>query len=218
MTKNNNAFKTSAELAYEIIREKIIEGEFEPGVKLTRRHMSSITGVSIIPVIEALQKLENEGLVRSEPHFGTCVIDLDAGTIRDRLAMRMAIECEVARILSIRKKEDYINQLYFMAKELDETPRSTDPKGIFWERHHAFHIKMAEYTGHQSFVKELNSLNLFDILRRSVQHLPQGPTTPVPSKHHEKIIDAVAAGDPDNAEKVMRSHIHYSGLVTEESL
>lgn len=217
MGLNNNQFKTSAEKAYEILRKKITEGEFEPGMKLTRRNMSTVTGVSIIPVIEALQKLENEGLVISEPHYGTRVIDLDEETIKDRFALRMAIECEVVRILTYRVTNEQINHLLFLARTLDSAPRTGNPDNSFWDQHSGFHLKMAEATGHHSFIKGLKSIDLFDILKRSIFNLPSGPTTTVPDKHHESIIQAITTKDPDQAEKVMRAHIHYSGLVTKEA-
>ena len=86
---STTALKTAADLAYDIICRKIIGGELSPGSKLSRRKMAALTGVSIIPVIEALHRLEDEGLVESFPYFGSQVIQLSEETIADRYALRM---------------------------------------------------------------------------------------------------------------------------------
>ena len=43
-------FQTAADLAYRIISQKILDGEYAPGMKLSRRKMADATGVSVIPV------------------------------------------------------------------------------------------------------------------------------------------------------------------------
>ena len=73
MVKNEeNLFKTAVDVAYDIIKDKILSGELKPGMKLSKRKMAEITGVSVIPVIEALNRLEADWLVessRSGAHF-----------------------------------------------------------------------------------------------------------------------------------------------------
>ena len=63
-------FQTAADVAYRIISQKILDGEFPPGMKLSRRKMAEVTSVSVIPVIEALKKLEEDGLVESKAAVG----------------------------------------------------------------------------------------------------------------------------------------------------
>lgn len=180
--------------------------------------MASLTGVSTIPVIEALHRLENEGLVVSEPHFGARVIDMDEKTIRDRFVLRMAVECQVARILAIHRSDEQINRLTLLAKELDETPRTEDNQALFWSRHYRFHLRMAEYTDCSSLVQALTRLNLFDVLRRTILTYTETHGVVGPKQHHEKLVIAVATGDKDHAEQTMRDHIHYSGILDENQL
>lgn len=218
MLIKNRQFQTSAEHAYQVICDQIVSGELKPGEKLTRRAMAKLTGVSTIPVIEALHRLENEGLVVSEPHFGSRVIEMDQKTIRSRFALRIAIECQVARILAYHNSEDLISKLMYPAKQLDNTPRTEDAIQTFWDRHYRFHLQMAELTDCPSFVQELKRLNLFDILRRTIEEYQERRGTASPPMHHEKLVIAISKGDPDLAEKVMREHMNFSGLVTENQL
>jgi DNA-binding GntR family transcriptional regulator len=76
------------ETAYDIIAGKILSGELPPGEKLSIRAMAALTGVSMIPVIEALHRLEYEGLVESFPRWGSRVVELTPQTVRDRNSLR----------------------------------------------------------------------------------------------------------------------------------
>jgi DNA-binding GntR family transcriptional regulator len=210
-----NEFKSSSEIAYEIIRDKIIKMELEPGEKLTRREMAKLTGVSIIPVIEALHRLENEGLVVSKKYYGTKVITIDKETIRDRFCMRMAIECEAVRILNKIKTEESINSLFFLARQLDSTSR-TEESELFWERHYEFHLKIVESSKCQSFVNVIKTINLFDILKRTALRFPTQTSKPVPPKFHENLISAIITLTPEEAVRAMREHILYSGVASYE--
>lgn len=211
-------FKTSADIAYEVIRDKIISGGLEPGAKLTRRGMAELTGVSIIPVIEALHRLEDEGLVDSEPHYGARVIEVTQETIRDKFAMRLAIECQVARMLAKHHTDEQVRRLQFLAEELDSTSRQSADSETLRQRHYEFHLALAENTGCRSLVQALQRLNLFDLLQQSVAKYTITHTEPPKKDHHKKIVVAVERGDPDEAESVMRAHVYFSGLLSPEDL
>jgi len=213
----DNRFKTAVDIAYEVICQKIITGELQPGEKLTRRGMAELTGVSIIPVIEALHRLENEGLVDSEPHFGSHVIRLTDETIRDKFAMRLAVECQVARILAKHHTEEQIRHLSYLSDNLDSTPRDAEHNDLFREQHYAFHLTIAEYTACPSLVQALRRLNLFDLLQRSIMKFSSRHEN-VPKNHHQKIVDAIASGDAEQADDVVREHIYFSGLLKPEEL
>ena len=44
---SDNDYKTSADLAYDIICKNILEGKLDPGQKLNRREMAKLTGVNV---------------------------------------------------------------------------------------------------------------------------------------------------------------------------
>ena len=98
--KQAPGFSTAAEKAYRTLREKILTGEFAQGEKLSQRKMAALAGVSIIPVIEALVRLEHDGLVEYKPQWGARVPLLTEEKVRDLFAFREAIECQVARLLA----------------------------------------------------------------------------------------------------------------------
>ena len=210
-------FRTAADVAYDVISNAILTRALEPGQKLTRRGMAQLTGVSTIPVIEALHRLEDEGLVESEPHFGSHVVNLTAETIRDRFAMRLAVECQVVRLLARNLEEGQRGRIAFLADEVDSIPRNSETEDRFREVHYTFHRRLAEYSRCPSFVLALDRLNLFEFLRRSVQIMESRKNRP-PGYHHRKVVDAILTGDPDHAERTMWEHISLSGMLEPKDL
>jgi len=209
------AFRTSAEVAYDLICSRILSGEFPPGTKLSRRKMAALTGVSIIPVIEALHRLEDEGLVESKPQWGSRVIELTPEVISDRYALREAVECQVVRILCNRLKDGDFTLLHTMAMRLDDCQTSHQIDDQYWEEHYAFHLKLAQHTNHPSLVEALRHINLFNLLEKA-ELTAQRIHAAIPADNHQRIVRAIETGDPDIAEREMREHIFHSGLTHRE--
>jgi len=209
MANRQTKQKSATDIAYERIRNGIVSNELEPGARLTIRAMAELTGVSIIPVIQALHTLENEGLVETFPNWGSRVITLDRETTRDRYLLREAVECQVARILTQGLSPDKVSRLKDLAVELDDFVAVETPPGEFWEHDFAFHETMAKFTECKSLYKALENINLFRLMQKTkeqvlFQHIS------LPKDLHMSLVDAIVSGDPDRAERQMREHIMVS--------
>jgi DNA-binding GntR family transcriptional regulator len=64
------ASTTLADQVYQIVRNRVLQGELEPGTFLREPDVSAATGVSRTPVREALGRLASEGLLERIPHRG----------------------------------------------------------------------------------------------------------------------------------------------------
>src|SRR5581483_11879926 len=82
--------ETLGAVVYESIREKILSGQYPLGMPLSRRRLSEEFATSLVPVAEALQRLEIEGLVESQPRVGTRVRTPTASGVRGSYAVREA--------------------------------------------------------------------------------------------------------------------------------
>lgn len=198
-------FTTAAEKAYSIISKKILDGEFKPGCKLSRRKMAEATGVSVIPVIEALNRLEEDGLVESKPQWGSFVTIPTLEKIADIYVLREAIECQIARILSQKITAEQEEELYVIANKLDNTKYNINTSSELAQAHYEFHSKMSEYAGYNSLINSLKRINLFWILCKAVSVKREKST--LPEKWHTKLVNAIKSGDPDKAENMMRIHV-----------
>ena len=88
---------TFASMVGERIRSDVIEGVLAPGSQLNEVELATTFGVSRGPVREALQRLIQEGLLRSEPHRGVFVPVMSAEDIDDVYLAREALESAAVR-------------------------------------------------------------------------------------------------------------------------
>ena len=71
-------FKSKKDVVYEVIKENIIQGVYEPGSRLVIDELVTQLHVSQIPIREAIKQLEADGFVNYETHVGARVADVDA--------------------------------------------------------------------------------------------------------------------------------------------
>ena len=202
-------FKTATERAYDRISADILNGTLAPGTRLSRRQMAAMTGVSVIPVTEAVRLLERDGLVESRAHYGTRVVALTEEKARDLYALREAVECQVARMLAGRATPVQLEQLRALARQVDAVRTSPETDREVWALHHQFHITMAEFSGCPSLKDALQRVNLYRLLQNAVsRRMSRWPQ--LPPDWHMRVIDAIASGNPDQAEVMMREHVQDS--------
>ena len=210
-TSYDNDFQSSSDKAYEIIYNMILNGELKPGEKLIRRKLAEQSGVSTIPVLEALLRLEAAGIVESMPYRGSRVMQVTHEKIMDWYALREAVECQVARILATKIKEHELQQLESIASRLDEMESEGKTDEEFWDLHYTMHLQMSEFTGRQSLVDSLARINLFNLLQRA-QMVATEHHNQIPADNHKRVVQAIRTKDPLAAEEAMREHIYHSGI------
>ncbi|MCX7787194.1 MAG: GntR family transcriptional regulator [Spirochaetes bacterium] len=202
---DSDPFLTAAERVYRTILRKIIQGEFLPGTRLPRRKLAELTGVSQIPVLEALKRLEQDGLVEYRPRCGCIVAVPTVHRILDMYALREAIECQVARILSLQITQEQTQQFLQHATHLDSILYSSEEEGYVSDLHYRFHIQLAEATGFESLVSLLRKANFLWLLWKGIhskrEHRVQS------KESHAKLVKCISDGNPQNAEEAMRRHI-----------
>jgi DNA-binding GntR family transcriptional regulator len=91
---------TYASMVGERIRSDIIDGTLPPGSQLNEVELATSFGVSRGPVREALQRLIQEGLLRSDPHRGAFVPVMSEEDIDDIYLAREALETAAVRTIT----------------------------------------------------------------------------------------------------------------------
>jgi len=72
-----------SQLAYEHLRERITRGGYGPGYRLVLDQLARELGMSVVPVREAIRRLEAEGVVTFERNIGARVAAIDPVDYRD---------------------------------------------------------------------------------------------------------------------------------------
>lgn len=68
---------SKSQLAYDAVKARIVDGSYSPGYRLVLGAIAKDLGVSVVPVREAIRRLEAEGLVTFERNIGATVAGID---------------------------------------------------------------------------------------------------------------------------------------------
>jgi DNA-binding GntR family transcriptional regulator len=179
--------------------------ELAPGAVLARNELAEMFGVSQTPVRDALLKLSEEGLVDIFPQHATVVSRIDIASALQAHFLRRAIELEVAGTLAGQPTELLVAQLRAQVEVQAALANGAD-YGKFIAADREFHRLMYVAAG----VPDLYDLvrqrsGHVDRLRRL--HLPAAGKARAVVRDHKRIVDAIAAADPDLARQRVREHL-----------
>src|SRR5438876_2627094 len=117
--------------AYAAIREEILRGQLRPGTPLSRRRLARELGMSVLPVTDALRRLEVDGLVESRARAGTRVRVPSDADIHALYELREALETQSARLFAQKATPAERLELKVLAGQVDalfnRLPTSDDP-------------------------------------------------------------------------------------------
>ena len=85
---------------YNHVVANIINGNFKPSMKLVERELAEQTGMSHVPVREAMEKLEQHGWINRIPRRGAFVMEFDAEKLESTYQVREVIEAGAAYIVA----------------------------------------------------------------------------------------------------------------------
>jgi len=192
-------------LAYEAIKQRISEGDLLPGTALSESEWAEELHISRTPVREAVQMLAQEGLVEVLPKRGTLVARLSVRDVRESFEIREAIEGYAARLAAERRTDEQL------AAMRDALRKSADP----YNRGASFHELVVEASDNTYLMQSFTSAEgRIDLASRLAT---KGVTTAhTPGSTHEAVLQAIEAGDADEAEAAMRRHLeeHAANLIT----
>jgi GntR family transcriptional regulator, rspAB operon transcriptional repressor len=203
-----------ADQAYSVIRERILKGEVALGAPLSRRKLAAELGMSLLPVSEALQRLETDGLVESRPRVGTRVCFPNPAEIRERYEVREALESQAARLYAEKATEEEKREMQKMAEHMDalfnqcSASASNDRDFLYavHSYHFEFHLRIADGARCRTLREmiEKNHVLIFNWLFDVAASRPA-----LPQRFHRDLIDALNHGNFEAADRAMRKHVRH---------
>ncbi|GIL09002.1 MAG: GntR family transcriptional regulator [Chloroflexota bacterium] len=202
------------------IEQQILSGELTPGDKLpSERELTKEFGVSRVAVREAVKTLREKGLVDIQLGRGTFVTNQTASAMRrsfnalikfgytdafyDLTEIREILEPEIAAQAALNITPEQLSALRQTIEILDDHRYNVE---AWAQADSEFHGILAEAMGNRIIPILLNSVTalIHDQRRRLIQLPDRGRIT---REEHQRILDAVAAQDPQAARAAMLDHL-----------
>jgi len=194
--------------AYDDIREAIMTGALRPGQRIKERDVAAQMGISTTPVKEALRRLEQEGLVVSQPRRGAVVGPLVLTPPEEILQLRADLEGMAARLAAVKMTGAEKTALQARLVELEQlTERAAEDPEAVVAATSQFHRLIRAGARNEFLGRFIQTLAPFDRTARRSSTLD-----PVEARRdaeeHRQIVEAILAGDGEAAERVMHEHVH----------
>jgi len=202
-----------SERAYLAIRERILRGELALGEPLSRRHLATQLGMSVLPVNEALQRLESDRLVESRPRAGTRVRFPSPREINESYVVREALEAQSARLFTefasaaqrreLVRKAEHVDVLF---NRLAKGGADSEFQYVVHSDHARFHMFIAESTECELLFRliERNQVLihnwLYDVAARR---------RTLPPRFHRDLAAVLVGTSVSSSDRRIRQHVRY---------
>ena len=199
---------TLAEQVLHAIQAAIVDGDLAPGSKLKEPDLARAYGTSRGPLREAIRQLEARGLVQLTPHAGARVTDLSVKQLLDIYELREALEGMACRLAAGRLTPTEIAEMRQLLERHSAAVEDKNGREYFRQEGDLdFHFRIARASGNEVIAKVLCE-DLYHLMRMYRYKFSLVPDRPVAAlKEHWRIMDALAEGDGELAELLMRRHI-----------
>lgn len=197
--------RTLEELAYRDIRRAIVDGTLAPGQRIVVNSVAAAAGISRIPVLQALRRLESEGFVRIKPHKEVVVTTLSPEDFRERFLLMAALErlclresagkigpAVVARLRAVQAK-------IVAARAAGSVAKAVAADG-------EFHKIIWEVSGLREVSQILENLWDRGEYYRAMMHARRGGFAGESISEHEAILGALKEGDLGRAAQALETH------------
>ncbi|MCC0026863.1 MAG: GntR family transcriptional regulator [Zhengella sp.] len=189
---------------YRLLRERIIRGDLEPGIRISESEIASGYDVSRQPVREAFIKLAEEGLLEVRPQRGTFVRKIAASAVMDARFVREAIEADIVRLLAQSPVSGLEEELRGLLAVQARAAASGEWLQ-FIDLDERFHRALASGAGkaYAWNVVEGVKAQMDRVRHLSAQRFPMDKLV----EQHTAIVDGISGQNPDAAERAMRAHL-----------
>jgi DNA-binding GntR family transcriptional regulator len=186
------------ELAVLRLSREILSGKSDPGQRLVEEQLTRRLGISRAPLREALRLLAQQGLVEHVPRRGARVATLSDRDVAELYAVRDVLERHAVETALPVAQDSDLTGLRVAIEQMREATRSEDRLGVA-EAHRAFHVGVVALAGNRQLTVIYESILVRLQLYMAV-NLRRESETAQPSdavRRHERLLRAVAAGEPD---------------------
>ncbi len=199
-------FRTKQEYVYQALRQAIMRCELAPGERLVIDELARTLEVSAIPVREALQLLQSEGLVVIEPHVGATVAPISEASIEEAFVIMEGLETVAVRGAIRRLCDSDAEDLVQLVGRMDEAVAAGEHER--WaELNSELHRRIGEIAA-MPLLREMTErvLARWERLRRFYFKGVLLHRVEQAQHEHRRLLEAMLARNAELAEQVVRQH------------
>src|SRR6267143_3074271 len=198
------ATRSQSDEAYQRILERIVRLEMAPGSVVNEARLREELGIRRTPIREALQRLARENLVRSIPHHGTFVTDVNITDLARITEVRVVLEAHAARLAA--------EKLTTADREAIEGLLELLGPGQVTEQRELMHLdqqihRLVYRSAHNPFLDATLERYFNLSLRLWYLVLDREVRLREAVDEHVELLRAILAGDGARAEDIMRKHV-----------
>ena len=188
----------------DVISQAIFSGKIKPGDRLNESQLARELKVSRAPIREALQQLEEQGLIVNHPRRGMFVVNLEDDDLQRINSLRLIIEAEALRLARASMTAAAGARL---AQNLDRLERSEDaPPNIRVKLDFDFHKAIWGLTGNPYIERTLSSLTA-PLFAYGVIRAMKTEKVRLVIYSHRPLFDYLLGKSSEPAIKVLADHL-----------
>ena len=197
--------KRPAEIAYEYMKERILEGTYHPSQKLIENDLALEIGVSRNTVMKALLKLEQENLVVLEKNKGATIKSFSLREIINYLKIREVLEGLIGFSAAENITNEDLKKLEDILEKMKEFLKQNNFDG-YSAQDLLFHEIIYNASDNEQ------AIAMVKIIKQQLKRL-QIKTLLVPGRNensfleHTNILQALQERDPRKVEEKLKEHV-----------
>lgn len=197
------------EAVTERLREMVLEGELEPGSRISEKQLCESFEVSPTPLRQALKVLANEGLVELLPNRGAKVTEVDPQEVSDLFEVMAVLEGLSGKLLATRASDAEIAEMRALHERMMEHYRHNQRKEYF-QVNQTVHRRLSEIAGNRVLLELETSLTLKITRARYAANMQLGRWDES-AKEHEYFLEALEKRDAQALSEAMSLHMRKTG-------
>jgi DNA-binding GntR family transcriptional regulator len=204
------AGERSTEVAYQWLRQRILDNEFAPGTQILEQTLADQIGISRTPVREALIELQQDGLVEIVPRHGVRILPLSPDDMREIYAILTNLEPMAAEELARRRPSADIIAPLVEACDAMEAAVAREDRDAWAKADEKFHLALLELCGNRRLTSIV--MAMWDQAHRARMFTLKLRPLPVEStREHRAALEAILSGDAVKAREIYRAHRQRGG-------
>jgi DNA-binding GntR family transcriptional regulator len=193
---------SASTIIFDVLRKAIIEGDLPEGAPLRQDEIATMFNTSRIPVREAISRLEEQGLIKTQRYKGAVVAGLSADEAAEVFDLRGLLEPEILRDAVPRMSKDCLKEArkHYLAF-------SNSPNPMEWgDLNRSFHRTLYSASELKYFIEVAD--NAMDRVERYIRaQLVMSDGMDQADTEHLAILEACETGDADRASALLHDHV-----------